>query len=104
MYIHAISSALETIIGRSIGDYFALSFGYQTAPKTALKNWTPIVTATSPFTKLLSKSISEGLSKSSIEDGIQNFTQQVEVAAEGQSVAFDRFAKQICNPSSIKTN
>lgn len=104
VYIHAISSALETIIGRSIGDYFALSFGYQTAPKTALKNWTPIVTATSPFTKLLSKSISEGLSKSSIEDGIQNFTQQVEVAAEGQSVAFDRFAKQIRNPSSIKTN
>ena len=102
VYINAISSALETIIGRPIGDYFALSFGYQTTPKAALKNWTPIITSTSPFTKLLSKSIAEGLSKTAIEEGIQNFTQQVEVAAEGQTLAFSRFAKQIRNPANNK--
>ena len=102
VYTYAIASALETIIGRPIGDYFALSFGFQTTPKVALKNWTPIVSATSPFTKILSKSISDGLSKTSIEDGIQSFTQQVEVAAESQTLAFSRFAKQIRNPSNTK--
>lgn len=104
VYINAISSALETIIGRPIGDYFALSFGYNTNPKTALKNWEPIIMTTSPFTKLLSKSIADGLSKSAIEDGIQNFTQQVEVAAESRTLAFSKFAKQIRNPSNFKSS
>lgn len=102
VYTHAIASALETIIGRPISDYFTLSFGNQTAPKTAIKNWSPIISATAPFTRLLAKSISEGLSKISIEEGIQNFTQQVEVAAESQTVAFNRFLKQLRNPSSTK--
>ncbi|MDP2257562.1 MAG: AIPR family protein [Polaromonas sp.] len=104
VYIHAIASALETIISRPISDYFTLSFGNQTAPKTAIKNWSPIISATAPFTRLLAKSISEGLSKTSIEEGIQNFTQQVEVAAESQTVAFNRFLKQLRNPSSTKTS
>jgi len=103
VYVYAIASALETIISRPISDYFTLSFGNQTAPKNAIKNWTPIISATAPFTRLLAKSISEGLSKTSIEEGIQNFTQQVEVASESQGVAFNRFLKQLRNPSSIKT-
>lgn len=100
VYIHAIASALETIIGRPISDYFVLSFGYQTTPKAAVKNWAPIISATEPFTRLLGDSIVSGLSRSTIETGIQNFIQQVEVAAESRSVEFSRFIKQLRNPSS----
>ena len=102
VYVNAISTSLETILGRPITDFFALSFGYQTSPKRAISNWTPIVNATMPFTRLLAKSISNGLSKASIQEGIQNFIQQVEVSADSQSLAFERFSKQVRNLSHSK--
>lgn len=102
VYANAISASLETILGRSISDYFALSFGPQTSPKRSIANWASIVSATAPFTRLLAKAISDGLSKSAIQDDIQNFIQQVEVSADSQSLAFDRFSKQLRNPYSSK--
>ena len=99
VYIDAISQSLETILGRSIADFFALSFGYQMSPKRSIANWTYIVHATSPFTSILAKAISGGLSKQNIQEGIQNFIQQVEVSASNQSLVFDRFSKQVRNLS-----
>lgn len=97
VYANAISQSLETILGRAIADYFSLSFGYQISPEKAIGNWTPIVNATAPFARLLGNAISGGLSKASIQDGIQNFIQQVEVSAAVQSLTFEKFAKQVRN-------
>lgn len=102
VYANAISMSLETILGRSINDYFALSFSYQISPKRAISFWTPIVAATAPFTSLLANAISEGLSKAAIQEDIQKFIQQVEVSSDNQFNVFERFSKQLRNVSSSK--
>lgn len=102
VYVNAISTSLETILGRPITDYFALSFGSQTSPKRAISNWASVVNATTPFTGLLAKSIASGLSKTSIQEGIQNFIQQVEVSADSSALAFERFSKQVRNVAHTK--
>lgn len=102
VYMNAISKALETILGRSISDYFTLSFGTQTTPKKAILNWGLIVGATAPLTPILSKAISAGLSKVNIDDGIQNFIQQVDISADNQFLTFDKFKKLIRNSTASK--
>lgn len=102
VYSNAISQSLETILGRAIVDLFSLSFGYQTSPTKAVSNWAAIVNATTPFTRLLGGAIEKGLSKTSIQEGIQNFMQQVEVSAGSQSLIFERFARQVRNLPSSK--
>lgn len=102
VYANAISMSLETILGRSINDFFALSFSYAISPKRAISFWNPIVSATAPFTSLLSNAISDGLSKSAIQEDIQKFIQQVEVSADSQFSVFERFSKQLRNVSSSR--
>lgn len=100
VYIYAIRNSLEAILQRPIHDYFALSFGYNTTPKSAMKAWDLIVDSTLPFTPQLTSSVSSGLSKASIDQGVQSFSQQVEVASSARDVEFQRFARQLRNPSS----
>jgi hypothetical protein len=105
IYANAIARTLETIIERRISDYFALSFGYQTSLEMAIKAWSGIISATTYFTSLLGRPILlHGLSKASIEEGIQNFIPQVAVAANSQSHIFSRFAKRLRNPSSSRVD
>jgi AIPR protein len=96
VYCNAISASLETILDTAIHDLFILSFGNST-PSRAIANWAPIIKATAPFARILSKTISTGLSKSAIDEDIQNFIGQVSVAASNSTTPFERFAKLIKN-------
>ena len=70
----AIASCIELIVNRPVPNKFALSFGQNTPPQTAVENWTPIVRIMVPFSSSLEPAVHDSIqSKEDVRKAIEIF-------------------------------
>lgn len=96
LLVSAISSSLETFLGRAVPDRFRLSFGSHVSPEHGQTIWAPIVEATIPFCDLLLPAVEKGVkSYESTNASLKAFQNMVEATKTANAALFAIFAADV---------
>jgi hypothetical protein len=96
LLVSAISSCLETFLGRKVPNLFRLSFGDRVSPKESQKLWNEIVEVTAPLCAQLDEALNDGLkSATSVTAAISKFQGLVEVTADSNASKFKSFKARL---------
>jgi hypothetical protein len=96
LFVAAVASSLETILGHKITNIFRLSFGDGMSPRDGQRCWARIVNVTSPFCQQLSEAFSDGLTHVENVGSAQSmFRSLVQATVSMNKSGFDQFSKQV---------
>jgi len=96
LFVTAMASCLEIILGKKIPNRFRLSFGTKTAPAKAKQHWDELVEAHLPFSTHLEDAFTYGLqNQERLKKAVATFTSLVEVTAKSNRPLYQKFAKAV---------
>lgn len=96
LFVSAIASCLETLLGRKITNYFYVSFGSRVSPKEATQHWIEVVHVISPFSSQLREALTEGLkSLDRAQKSVAIFRSLVQATSSANAELYKRFSRNI---------
>jgi hypothetical protein len=96
LLLAAISSSIETFLGRPVADRWALKFSDNCTPADGATRWQPIVDVALSFVQQLTDATDVGLkSPETVEKAIENFQALVEATAGANRAHYDLFAQHV---------
>jgi AIPR protein. len=96
LLVSAVSSSLETIIGKRIDSISRLSFGNKISPSKAERIWRPVIKIGTPFCAQLGESFTHGLKNTElVRRNMQTFQSLVQATASANKEAFREFSSHI---------
>lgn len=95
LLVSAISSCLETFVGKKIPNPTRVSFGQKASPHQSSQNWKEVVSIVSPFSQQLLEALNDGLkSNEKAQRAIGIFRSLVQATASANAEAYKKFSKQ----------
>jgi len=96
LYVHAVSSCLESVLSRRVANRFRLSFKGSQSPRAGAALWAPMVETLLPFASHLESALSDGLKSSErINSAVKVFQSLVEATRTPNKSVYDAFAKKL---------
>jgi hypothetical protein len=96
LFVTAISSCVEIVLGKAIPNKFRLSFGPKIAPAKAQQLWSEIVDTYLPFSNQLEGAFTTGLqNQEKLKSAIATFSSLMEVTAKANKQVHAAFTKVV---------
>lgn len=93
LFVAAIGSCIETILGQAISDRYSLQFQDNVSPSTAISLWRPVVDLTSAFSNQLLPAVDSGLkSQERVKKAIDEFSAMLEAYMTTNPDSFQEIA------------
>ncbi len=98
LLVTAVSSCIETILGRAVTDNYSLIFKENISPVDAAGLWQPVVDMMLSFSKFLKDATDQGLkSRERVSKAIEQFSAMVEATRSMSPERFDNFSNLVIN-------
>jgi hypothetical protein len=96
LMLAAISSSIETFLGRPVPNRFALQFKDNCAPRDAVERWQPIVEAALSFSSQLIDATDIGLKNpDTVKAALEKFQGMIEATTDVNREKYEAFAKLV---------
>jgi hypothetical protein len=96
LLLAAISSSIETFLGRPVADRWALRFKDNCTPRTAMDRWQPVVDAALAFSNQLVDATDVGLKNpDTVRRALENFQGMIEATADANRSKYAGFAANV---------